>query len=165
MFRIAESRGNMAVLGRTGKEKRGPLHAGLTGPRGCPHVRARIRSSGGFALNSRVIFRTVSLAFSCLLLAACNSSAPPPQPAAPPAARLSYTPSDFQMPAGSGCAGDISRWRAVQENDRKMGQVNDTVYAEISAEIARAAEACQAGRDGEARAMVQASKRRHGYPG
>jgi hypothetical protein len=53
----------------------------------------------------------------------------------------------------------------VQENDRKMGQVNDAVYAEIAGEIDRAAEACRAGRDGEARAMVQASKRRHGYPG
>ena len=116
-------------------------------------------------MTPRVIFRTFSLASSCLSLVACNASAPPPQPAAPPAARLSYTPSDFQMPAGAGCTGDILRWRAVQENDRKMGQVNDAVYAEIAGEIDRAAEACRAGRDGEARAMVQASTRRHGYPG
>jgi hypothetical protein len=165
MFRVAESRGNMAVLGRTGKEKQGRLHLRLTARSRRPHVRWGIRLTGGLALNSRVIFPTVSLAFSCLFLVGCNSSAPPPQPAAPPAARLSYTPSDFQMPAGAGCTGDVSRWQAVQENDRKMGQVNDAVYAEIAGEIARAADACRAGRDAEARAMVQASKRRHGYPG
>ncbi len=105
--------------------------------------------------------------FACagaMLLSACNASAPAPQPAPPPA-QTSYTPSDFQMPAGSGCASDIARWRAVQENDRRMGQVNDAIYAQIQGEIGQAETVCQAGRDGEARGLVATSKRRHGYPG
>ncbi len=101
-----------------------------------------------------------------LTLSACNSGAPPPQAAAPrPTERAAYTPPDFQMPAGAGCTGDIARWQAVQDNDKKMGQVNDAVAAEIASEISAASSACQAGRDGEARAMVATSKRRHGYPG
>jgi hypothetical protein len=99
-----------------------------------------------------------------LLLAACNAGAPPPQAAAPEP-RVAYTPPGFQMPAGSGCAADIGRWKAVQANDHQMGQINDSVYAQIEGEIAQAEAACQAGRDGEARALVAASRRRHGYPG
>ena len=99
-----------------------------------------------------------------LLLAACNANAPPPQAAVPPASPA-YAPSSFQMPTGSGCAGDVARWKAEQENERRAGQVGDGVYAQIQGEIAQADGACQAGRDGEARSMVAASKRKHGYPG
>ena len=116
-----------------------------------------------------MLFRSAFRAFVVLammsVLSACNAGAPQPRASAPPPAqRMAYTPSDFQMPAGSGCSGDIARWQAVQDNDKRMGQVNDTVAAEIASEIAAASAACQAGHDGEARAMVANSKRRHGYP-
>ena len=102
-----------------------------------------------------------------LALAGCNSSAPQPEASASAPQSRGYartTPSDFQLPQGSGCAGDIARWQAVQDNDKNMGQVDTTVANEIASEISAASAACQAGRDGEARAMVTASKRRHGYP-
>jgi hypothetical protein len=76
-----------------------------------------------------------------------------------------FTPPNFQMPEGSGCAGDIARWKAVQENDYASGNVGLKIYNQIKGEIARAEAACSAGHDSQASAMVSASKRRHGYPG
>ena len=98
-----------------------------------------------------------------LALAGCNASAPVASAVQP--ASTSFTPPDFKLPEGRGCSGDVARWQAIQQNDLNMGHVNQKVYDEISREIAAAASACQAGRDGEACAMVSASKRRHGYPG
>ena len=98
-----------------------------------------------------------------LALAGCNARAPPamtPQPAS-----ASFTPPDFKLPQGRGCSGDVARWHAIQQNDLNTGHVNQKVYDEIQREIAAAANACKAGRDAEASAMVTASKRRHGYPG
>lgn len=76
-----------------------------------------------------------------------------------------YTPKSFKMPEGDGCAGDVARWKAVQDNDYASGNIGLPVYHQIQAEIARADQACRAGHDGEARALVHASKARHGYPG
>lgn len=106
----------------------------------------------------------VSLSLS-LALAGCNASAPAPVASAVQPASTNITPPDFRMPEGRGCSGDVARWQAIQQNDLNMGHVNQKVYAEIQREIAAASSACQAGRDGEASAMVGASKRRHGYPG
>jgi hypothetical protein len=87
------------------------------------------------------------------------------QPADPGYATRPFTPPNFQMPEGAGCAGDIARWKAVQENDYASGNVGLKIYDQIKGEIARAEAACSAGHDSQASAMVSASKRRHGYPG
>ena len=99
-----------------------------------------------------------------LALAACNSPGPAPDAAAPAAASIKVTPSGFQLPAGGGCAGEVARYRAIQDNDLAMGHVAQSVYNEIRGEIASADKACAAGRDGEARAMILSSRQRHGYP-
>jgi hypothetical protein len=104
-------------------------------------------------------------AILALALAGCNASAPAPQAEAPQVVRSNITPPDFKLPEGSGCSSDVARWQAIQQNDLNMGHVSQAVYNEIQREIASAAAACSAGRDGEARAMVSASKHRHGYPG
>ena len=75
-----------------------------------------------------------------------------------------YTPKNFRLPDGTGCAGDVARWQAVQANDYASGNVNLRIYGEIQGEIARAAAACAAGRDAESRKLVATSKSRHGYP-
>ncbi len=101
-------------------------------------------------------------------LAACNQSASAPPPAAmqaqPQSASL-VTPAGFRLPEGSGCSGDIARFRAVQDNDLQTGHVNRGVYDRIKAEIDQAAAACAAGNDAGARGMLAATKRRFGYPG
>jgi hypothetical protein len=107
---------------------------------------------------------TFAAALAALTLAGCNASGPPPSAAAPTPGSLVVAPSDFKMPEGSGCAGEIARYRAVQDDDLAMGQIAQSVYDQIHGEIAAAAQACSAGRDGEARAMIMASRKRHGYP-
>jgi hypothetical protein len=93
-----------------------------------------------------------------LPLAACNQSASAPAPA-----KTGITPSGFRMPEGSGCRGEIDRYRAVMSNDLAMGHVNQSVYNQVDREIGQAEAACAGGRDAEAVRMVNASKSRHGY--
>ena len=109
----------------------------------------------------------VCAAAAALLLAACNSNAPAPQASAPApsSAPAGVTPSSFRLPEGSGCAGDVARWKAIQDNDLATGHVSKSVYDRIQNDIAQASAACQAGRDSEASAMVRASRVRNGYPG
>src|SRR3954471_4369179 len=59
--------------------------------------------------------RAALAAAALVAAAACTqTSAPPPAPAASVSA---VTPSGFALPAGSGCAGEVSRYRAVMDND------------------------------------------------
>lgn len=81
-----------------------------------------------------------------------------------PASAQSPVTSGFSMPAGSGCAGEIARYRAVQENDLAMGHVAKSVYAQIRREIEAAEKVCAAGQEAKANAMIRASQSRHGYP-
>ena len=75
-----------------------------------------------------------------------------------------FTPKDFKLPDGNGCAGELARWQAVQANDYAGGNVSLKVYNQIQNEIDRAAAVCAAGQDAAARKLVAASKARHGYP-
>jgi hypothetical protein len=104
------------------------------------------------------------IVFAALALAACNSSAPAPQAAAPEPASIAVTPSNFQMPLGEGCTGDIARYRAIQDNDLAMGHVAQSVYNQIKKEIAEAEAQCSEGHEAQARATILASRKRHGYP-
>lgn len=109
-----------------------------------------------------IFMRRALLVPFALALAACNQTtpaAPPPGAAAP-----GVTPSTFAMPQGEGCAGDVARWKAIQDNDLATGHVTQAVHGQIAADIARAQAACAAGRDAEARGLVAASRKRHGYP-
>lgn len=103
---------------------------------------------------------------AAVLLAGCNSTQPQATATAAPAhSGSNITPSNFRMPEGAGCSGDVARWQAVQDNDLRTGNVNQSVYNQIKTDIDRAAAACQAGRGAEASAIVRASRARHGYPG
>ncbi len=80
------------------------------------------------------------------MLAACNASAPAPQVAAPPPSQApaGVTPSTFRMPEGSGCSGDVARWKAIQDNDLATGHVSKSVYDRIQNDINQASAACAA---------------------
>jgi hypothetical protein len=95
-----------------------------------------------------------------LVAAACTQTAAPPAPATPVSG---VTPSGFALPAGSGCAGEVSRYRAVMDNDLATGHVNKAVHGRVTAEIDQAAATCGAGRDAEAVRMIAATKSRYGY--
>lgn len=104
--------------------------------------------------------RLALMSLAALALAGCNTPAPE---AAAPGAQV-VTPANFKLPEGVGCAGDIARYRAIEDNDLAMGNVAQSVYDQIKAEIAGAERACSAGYDAEARSMILASRKRHGYP-
>lgn len=112
----------------------------------------------------------IMLTLSCLVLSACQStqdtrnSAASASASAPAPASLSYTPTTFHMPTGSGCQGNIDRWQAVQNNDLQLGHVSQSVYNQIQSEIKAAQTECSAGHDAQASAMIVASKHKHGYP-
>ena len=88
---------------------------------------------------------------------------PAPAPVTPTAA-AGVTPSTFRLPEGSGCTGEVGRYRAVMANDLETGHVTRAVHDRVVAELDRAASACSAGRDAEAVRMVHATKAKFGYP-
>jgi hypothetical protein len=98
-------------------------------------------------------------------LAGCNASAPPPVAAvaAPDAYAARTPPPDLNLPPGAACTADIEQWRPVLEDDLQTGNLNQSVYDQIQSDIAAAAPVCRAGRDAQARGMIAASKRKHGY--
>jgi len=99
--------------------------------------------------------------FVSFLLAGCNASAIAGADA--PDSVGAIQPS-VQMAQEGSCGADIARYRAIQEQDISMGHVAKSVYNKIKAEIAAAEEECNAGHEAHARAMILASKKRHGYP-
>jgi hypothetical protein len=103
------------------------------------------------------------LFLAALMLAACNAAAPPEVDASTTGSLL-VAQQDAQLPEGGTCAGDIARYRAIQEQDIKMGHVAKSVYNKIKAEIAAAEAECSLGHEAHARAMILESKKRHGYP-
>lgn len=98
------------------------------------------------------------------VLGGCNASAPAPQAAAPSQA-VARAEAGPALPAGAPCTQDVSGWRTLQDSDLQTGNLDQSVYAEIKRETDAAAAACAAGRDAEARSLIAASKRRHGYRG
>jgi hypothetical protein len=67
------------------------------------------------------------------------------------------------MPEGTGCEGEVARYRAIMANDLSMGHVNQSVYVRVEKEIDRAQATCAAGRDAEAVRMIDTTKGRYGY--
>src|SRR5580692_4070983 len=112
-------------------------------------------------MKTLVLFLAASLLAVSLGLAACNAPAPP---APPTPGSVAVTPPGFQLPEGTDCSAKIARYRAVQDNDLSMGHVVQSVYDQIKRETDAALKVCAAGRDAEAKSMVAASQRRHGYP-
>jgi hypothetical protein len=71
----------------------------------------------------------------------------------------------LSMPAAaqSGCAGAIAQFRAVIDNDIKIGHLNKSVHGRIEPDLGRVSETCRAGRDAEAMRALAALKSRFGY--
>ncbi len=72
-------------------------------------------------------------------------------------------PTAYKLPPGAGCTGEINRFQDVLKGDLQTGNVGQKVYDDIQRDLTRAASACEAGREGEARSIVASSKRAHGY--
>ena len=111
-----------------------------------------------FALTSLALFTTLGLA-------ACNASQQPVESASLQAgASANATPPDFDLPQGAACTAEINRYGMLVYSDNNTGMVDSSVFEQIKVEIAKAADACRAGQDAQARALIAASKHKHGYP-
>ncbi len=98
---------------------------------------------------------------AALLLAACTQTGSPP---APQASLGSTSLGAAVAPSGAaGCAGEIGRFRAVIDDDRRTGNIAASVHGRLSGEVDRAAAACSAGRDAEAVRQLASAKGRYGY--
>lgn len=98
------------------------------------------------------------------VLGGCNQTSDAPAPtvvATAPAgpAQPNWPP----LPQGAACTSDLNQYQKVLNADVGTGNVNRSVYDKIETELLPAAQACAAGRDGEARNIIHASKQRHGY--
>ena len=103
----------------------------------------------------------VATALAALLLAGCNTTQTAMN--APPGTAV-VAQSNLTMPGGSECAADIARYRALQKSELATGNVAQSVYNQMKNETAAAERVCAAGKDSEAREMITASRKRHGYP-
>jgi hypothetical protein len=101
---------------------------------------------------------------AALLLAACTQTGSPPAPQASLGSASLGSAAVAPAPAGgAGCAGEIGRFRAVIDDDRRTGNIAASVHGRLSGEVDRAASACSAGRDEEALRQLASAKGRYGY--
>ncbi len=92
-------------------------------------------------------------------LAGCQSSAKVREPVVP----VGGPPAPPVLPTGTGCGPEIARTRAIVASDVATENLNKAVGDRFDADLARAAETCAAGREGEARSQLAAAKSRYGY--
>ena len=101
----------------------------------------------------------VSGATAALLLGGCQQAGTRQAAVAPTA-----TAAPVQVAQGSGCAGEIARFRGVMANDLATGHVGKAVHDRVVREIDRAGTACSAGLETEAMAILRVTKAQNGYP-
>lgn len=108
---------------------------------------------------------------TCLLMPAllaalagggCNQTSGSSAPVAA-APQAPVPPSWPKLPEGAACTTDLTHYQTVLDADVKTGNVNRSVYDQIQTELVPAADACAAGRDSEARALIRSAKVKHGY--
>jgi hypothetical protein len=113
----------------------------------------------------RRIFPGLAVAALAALLAGCNETTGPVASVPPPATRgpAASAVSASNLPPGAACTSEFNEYQAVLRADVETGNVNKSVFDQIQRELTGANAACAAGRDAEARSLIQASKARHGY--
>ncbi|ACB94320.1 hypothetical protein [Beijerinckia indica] len=110
--------------------------------------------------------RLASTAGALLLalgLGACNQTTAANQPQVVAAAVPTGTAPRPDLPPQAACTKDYDHYQDILKADVTTGNVDQKVYEQIQGELSKASSACAAGRDGEALALIRASKSRHGY--
>jgi hypothetical protein len=119
------------------------------------------------AFKSGSISSTASISMGVFLaaiaLAGCNQTSGSSAPVAAVAPRAPAPPNWPKLPEGAACANDLNHYQSVLDADVGTGNVNRSVYDQIEIDLGRAADACAAGHDGEARAIIRSTKLQHGY--
>lgn len=103
-----------------------------------------------------------SLLLAAVALGGCNQT----MPSTPVAIAVPQGPSRPawpSLPENAACAKELTHYQTVLDADVSTGNLNRSVYNEIETDLARAASACANGKDGEANAIIHATKIKHGY--
>jgi hypothetical protein len=113
------------------------------------------------------IFSTASIStgvfLAALALGGCNQTSGSSAPVAAVAPRTPAPPDWPKLPEGAACTNDLNHYQTLLDADVRTGNVNRSVYDQIEADLGRAANACAAGDDGKARAIIRSTKLQHGY--
>ena len=118
---------------------------------------SRLRSIASAASISAGVF------LATIALGGCNQTSGSSAPVAAVAPRAPAPPSWPKLPEDAACTNDLNHYQAVLDADVGTGNVNRSVYDQIETDLGRAANACAAGQDGEARAIIRSTKLQHGY--
>ena len=106
---------------------------------------------------------SASVLLAALALGGCNQTAGSSAPVATAAPQAPAPPNWPKLPDGAACTNELTHYQTVLDADVGTGNVNRSVYDEIETELVPAADACAAGKDSEARAMIRSAKLKHGY--
>lgn len=113
------------------------------------------------------IFSTASIStgvfLAALFLGGCNQASRSSAPVAAVARQAPAPPNWPKLPEGAACTSDLNHYQSVLDADVGTGNVNRSVYDEIGIDLGRAANACAAGDNGKARAIIRSTKIQHGY--
>ncbi len=110
----------------------------------------------------RIIF-TIAILGASAALSGCHQSAGSlaPQPRA--TASGPEAPNWPALPEKAACTEKLNNYQKVLTADVTTGNVARSVYDKIEADLMRAANACAAGKDGEALGIIRATQEKHGY--
>lgn len=100
------------------------------------------------------------LLLAALVLGGCARSAGAPMAALPLGPARPAWPA---LPENAACTKDLNHYQALIDTDVSTGMLNRSVYDAIEMDMSRAAAACANGKDGEALAILRATKVKHGY--
>jgi hypothetical protein len=67
------------------------------------------------------------------------------------------------LPENAACTKELNHSQALFDADVATGMLNRSVYQDIEIDMSRAANACAAGKDAEARTILHRTKEHHGY--
>jgi hypothetical protein len=122
-----------------------------------------MRKSSRFGSLSSNASLSTGVLLAALMLCGCNQTNSPSAPVAAVAPQGPARPDWPKLPDGAACTTDLTHYQTVLDADVGTGNVNRSVYDQIETELVPAANACAAGRDGEARAIIRSTKLKHGY--
>ncbi|MGA7385696.1 MAG: hypothetical protein WBW81_13695 [Methylocella sp.] len=100
---------------------------------------------------------------AAITLGGCNQTSGSSAPVAAVAPQAPAAPNWPKLPEGAACTNDLNHFQTLLDADVGTGNLNRPVYDRIETNLGRAASACAAGHDGEARAIIRSTKSDNGY--
>jgi hypothetical protein len=122
-----------------------------------------MRKTSRLASIARAASISAAVFLAAIAIGGCNQTSGSSAPVAAVAPRAPAPPNWPKLPEGAACTNDLNHYQAVLDADVGTGNVNRSVYDQIETDLGRAANACAAGQDGEARAIIRSTKIQHGY--